>query len=131
MSKASTPDDYGVFKTPQGFFVAVNYRYHVTTGMFPTRDAAWEYVEKNCERDADHATNIGIIVLALADHEVGDWGDSAINDPVTSIVDLRRPAHELLDALKAMDSEKAAGIVAQITARAPFAECEEEENECF
>ena len=23
-----------------------------------------------------HATNIGLIVLALASHEVGDWGDS-------------------------------------------------------
>ena len=39
-----------------------------------------------------HATNIGFIVLALAGHEVGDYGDCMINDPVTAIVDREEPA---------------------------------------
>jgi hypothetical protein len=64
------------------------------------------------ERNA-HATNIGLIVLALAGHEVGDWGDCSINHPITSIVDMQQPAHVLLRALETMDRETAAGIVAQ------------------
>lgn len=61
----------------------------------------------------DHATNIGLIVLTLARHEVGDWGDCSINNPITSIVDKQRPAHELLQALANMDRATARGIVRQ------------------
>src|SRR6202047_3784656 len=39
-----------------------------------------------------HADNIGRIALALADHEAGDWGDCAINDPIVSIIDRMEPA---------------------------------------
>jgi len=60
-----------------------------------------------------HAKNIGLIVLALAQHEPGDFGDCSINDPVTSIVDMSRPAHELLQALASMKPETAAGLVDQ------------------
>ncbi len=62
----------------------------------------------------DYATNIGLIVLTLARHEVGDWGDCSINNPITSIVDKQRPAHELLQALANMDRAAARGIVRQI-----------------
>jgi hypothetical protein len=62
---------------------------------------------------AEHAANIGWIVRCLALHQPGDWGDCAINDAVVSIIDERRPAHELVAALAAMDFEMAAGIVAQ------------------
>ncbi len=61
----------------------------------------------------NHYTNLGRIVLALSLHEVGDWGDCSINDPIVTLIDLQRPAHELLAALASMSKEDAAGIVAQ------------------
>jgi hypothetical protein len=64
----------------------------------------------------DHATNIGRIVLALADHTTGDYGDCGINDPILNIIDARRPAHELVSALADMSHETAAAIVRQLAA---------------
>jgi hypothetical protein len=61
-----------------------------------------------------HHANIGKIVLALASHEVGDHGDCSVNDPILTVVDGRRPAHEVLEALSNFSEEKAAGIVAQL-----------------
>jgi hypothetical protein len=61
-----------------------------------------------------HEENIGKIVLALAGHEVGDWGDCSINDPIVTIIDKRQPAHELVAALRKMNAETAAGIVYQL-----------------
>ena len=61
-----------------------------------------------------HADNIGRIALALADHEAGDWGDCAINDPIVSIIDRMEPAHVLIQALADMDEETAAGICKQL-----------------
>jgi hypothetical protein len=57
-----------------------------------------------------HAANIGRIVLALAEHDAGDWGDCSINDPVVSIIDRGEPAHVLLQALADMREETAASI---------------------
>jgi hypothetical protein len=64
-----------------------------------------------------HASNIGLIVLAMAGHEVGDYGDCSINDTIMNIIDEQRPAHELLRALSEMDRDRAAGIVAQCYVR--------------
>jgi hypothetical protein len=61
-----------------------------------------------------HAANIGRIVLALAEHDAGDWGDCSINDPVVSIIDRGEPAHVLLQALADMSEETAAGICKQL-----------------
>jgi hypothetical protein len=47
-------------------------------------------------------------------HGPSDWLDCGINHPVVSITDGRRPAHELVTALAAMDFETATGIVAQL-----------------
>ena len=63
--------------------------------------------------EEERAVDIGRLVLLLAQHEVGDWGDSAINDPITSIVDAQRPAHELIQKLVEMDSKTLKGIYAQ------------------
>jgi hypothetical protein len=67
--------------------------------------------------DADsalnHLVNIGRIVLALSNHEPGDFGDSALNDPILNIIDLHLPAHKLIEALASMSVEKAAGLVRQ------------------
>jgi hypothetical protein len=63
--------------------------------------------------EREHAANIGLIVLALAGHEVGDWDDCSINDAITTIVDRQEPAHVLLKALADMDRARAAGIVRQ------------------
>lgn len=62
----------------------------------------------------ERATNIGKIVLALARHEVGDWGDCSINDPVVSIIDDQQPADMLVAALDEMDEKTARGIVEQL-----------------
>jgi hypothetical protein len=70
------------------------------------------FEERN--RIADHFANLEQIARALAYHEAGDFGDSSINDPVTSIVDMGHTADKLLAALKAMDFERAAGIVGQL-----------------
>jgi hypothetical protein len=67
--------------------------------------------EERAERE--HASNIGLIVLAMAGHEIGDYGDGSINDTIMNIIDEQRPAHELLRALAGMDRERAAGIVRQ------------------
>jgi hypothetical protein len=71
--------------------------------------------------DFNHATNIGLIALHLAAHAPGDWGDSSINDPVTTLVDREQPAHVLLQALAHMSPERAAGIIRQITCTASVA----------
>jgi hypothetical protein len=70
-----------------------------------------------CE-EREHASNIGLLVLALAGHEIGDFGDCAINDPIATIVDFERPAHELLQALAKMSRETAAGLARQCGTRA-------------
>ena len=70
------------------------------------------FEERN--RIADHFANLEFIARALANREAGDFGDSSINDPVTSIVDMGHTADKLLAALKAMDFERAAGIVGQL-----------------
>jgi hypothetical protein len=62
----------------------------------------------------DRAANIGKIVLALAQHTPGDWGDCSINNPITSILDRREPAHMLIKALAEMDPDTAQGIVEQL-----------------
>jgi hypothetical protein len=61
-----------------------------------------------------HVTNIGIIVNHLGYHEVGDYGDCSINNPIMNIVDQKRPAHELVAALATMSEDEAAGIVDQL-----------------
>jgi hypothetical protein len=66
------------------------------------------------ECDRDHLANLGRIVFALARHEPGDFGNSNPNDPVTTIIDLEKPAHELALALADMSVERAAGIVGQL-----------------
>jgi hypothetical protein len=66
--------------------------------------------------DFNHAENIYLIVHALSNHQPGDYGDCSINHPVMTIIDERRPAHELLAALRLMDAATAAGIAAQLSA---------------
>jgi hypothetical protein len=66
---------------------------------------------------SDHAANIGRIVLALAGHAAGDWGDCSINDPIVSAVDRDDPARILLQALAGMSEETAAGICKQLWSR--------------
>jgi hypothetical protein len=61
-----------------------------------------------------HAANIGRIVLALADHDIGDIGDCSINSPIVSIIDRGEPARVLLQALADMSEETAAGICKQL-----------------
>lgn len=61
MMKASEPTDYLVYEDDGGF-VAVNLKYKVSTGLYPTLEAAWEYIEQNCKREAaeDAAASIDI-----------------------------------------------------------------------
>ena len=51
MFTASEPSDYVVYEDDGGF-VTVNCKYSVTNGPFPTWQAAWEYIEQNCKREA-------------------------------------------------------------------------------
>jgi hypothetical protein len=62
----------------------------------------------------NHISNIGRIVLHLAQHQVGDRGDCSINNPIVTIIDQRQPAYELLAALSEMSEETAAGIISQL-----------------
>jgi hypothetical protein len=57
---ASTPDDYSVFED-DGKFFTVNHRYSVTNGNYPTLEAAWEAIERNCAREAEQdAASLGV-----------------------------------------------------------------------
>jgi hypothetical protein len=57
--------------------------------------------------------NIGRIVLALASHTPGDFGDSGFNDPILNIINLELPAHMLVEVFASMSVERAAGLVRQ------------------
>ena len=57
--------------------------------------------------DKAHAANIGIIMLRLAWHEPGDFGDSSLNDPVVNIVDEGQPAENLVRYLARMPKDEA------------------------
>lgn len=61
MNKASELSDYFVYEEDMGF-VAVNCKYCVTCGPFPTWQAAWEYIEQNCKREAaeDASTSVDL-----------------------------------------------------------------------
>jgi hypothetical protein len=65
------------------------------------------------ENQIQHFTNLGAIVYALSCHDVGDYGDCSVNDPIVNLIDAERPAHELLAALRRMPPDTASGIVGQ------------------
>jgi hypothetical protein len=69
--------------------------------------------ETPCDRHL-RTVNIELIVLGLALHTPGDYGDCSINHPIISIIDQKRPAHELLEALVEMDLEIIKGILDQL-----------------
>jgi hypothetical protein len=60
-----------------------------------------------------HFANIGKLVAILSLHEVGDWGDCSVNDPIVSLIDLQRPCHEIIDALATMSPDDVQGIIRQ------------------
>jgi hypothetical protein len=73
-----------------------------------------KHVNNELEREErEHASNIGLVALALAGHEVGDFGDCSVNDAVTTIVDFERPAHEVLQARRAAAKRVAEQAIAE------------------
>lgn len=68
------------------------------------------------EREArqQHLANIGRIVMHLAGHEVGDYGDCSINNPIVNIIDEMGHAHEIVSALAEISEESAEAIVRQL-----------------
>jgi hypothetical protein len=65
----------------------------------------------------NHATNIGKIVLHLANHHTpGDVADGWLNDPIVNIIDCRGLAADFVRALGEMSQERAAGIVNAVSA---------------
>jgi hypothetical protein len=61
----------------------------------------------------DYCRNLGLLVLALSRHAPGDFGDSAINDPITSAIDLGVEAGDFVAHLVRMEPRDVAGIVRQ------------------
>jgi hypothetical protein len=61
----------------------------------------------------DYARSPGLLVLALSRHEPGDYGDSSINDPITTAVDFGICAGGFLTHLTTMEPERVAGLVRQ------------------
>lgn len=64
--------------------------------------------------NTEYLTNLGKIVLAMASHDVENWGDCSINDPIMNLYGSRRPAHAVILPLAALLEEHAAGIVGQL-----------------
>ena len=67
--------------------------------------------------DSNHEASLGKIVLGLAPHEVGDYGHGSISDPVMTLIDRGRPAHDVPEALAKLSEPQAAGIVVQLECR--------------
>jgi hypothetical protein len=62
--------------------------------------------------DNDHATNIGIIVLRLAEHDPGRWGDCSFPHGIVSVIDRFETAGDLVRELARKMSVKEVALAA-------------------